>query len=96
MKDELERLARLMHSGGITYAEATREFKRRYILHVLNANRGNQCRAARELGMHRNTMSRTISELKIVKDYGKWVDCFEAMRRKENRATAQQAMSAQA
>jgi len=86
-----------MHSGGILYSEATREFKRRYILHVLNANKGNQCAAARELGMHRNTMSRTISELKLVKAYdGKWVDCFEAMRRKENRATTQQAMSARA
>ena len=86
MKDELERLARLMHSGGIAYAEATREFKRRYILHVLNANRGNQCRAARELGIHRNTMGRTIAELNLVRLAGsnKWVDCFEDMRRREN------------
>lgn len=97
MKDELERLARLMHSGGITYTEATREFKRRYILHVLNANKGNQCRAARELGMHRNTMSRTIAELSLVKTFdGKWVDCFEDMRRKENRTAAIKAMSATA
>jgi Fis family transcriptional regulator len=32
---------------------------------VLQENKGNQCRTARELGMHRNTLSRTISELKI-------------------------------
>ena len=35
------------------------------ILTVLQENNGNQCRAARQLGMHRNTLSRTISELKI-------------------------------
>jgi Fis family transcriptional regulator, factor for inversion stimulation protein len=42
-----------------------REFKKKFILTVLQENKGNQCRAARELGMHRNTLSRTIGELKI-------------------------------
>jgi DNA-binding NtrC family response regulator len=42
-----------------------REFKKRFILTVLQENKGNQCRAARELGMHRNTLSRTLNELKI-------------------------------
>jgi transposase-like protein len=32
---------------------------------VLEENKGTQCRAARQLGMHRNTLSRTIDELKI-------------------------------
>ena len=45
--------------------EAVREFKKKFILTVLQENKGNQCRAARELAMHRNTLSRTISELKI-------------------------------
>jgi Fis family transcriptional regulator len=30
---------------------------------VLLAHRGNQCKAAEELGMHRNTLSRTMAEL---------------------------------
>jgi DNA-binding NtrC family response regulator len=42
-----------------------REFKKRFLLTVLEENNGNQCKAARELGMHRNTLSRTIDELKI-------------------------------
>jgi len=54
-----------MHSSNILYSEAVREFKKRFILAVLNENNGNQCRAARELGMHRNTLSRTLAELKI-------------------------------
>jgi len=29
----------------------------------LQENKGNQCKTARQLGMHRNTLSRTIAEL---------------------------------
>ena len=54
-----------MHAGGITYTEAVREFKRRFLLEVLAHHRGNQCKAARELGMHRNTLSRTLAELEL-------------------------------
>jgi len=52
-----------MHSAGISYADAVRQFKKRYILEVLAHHRGNQCKAATELGMHRNTLSRTLAEL---------------------------------
>ena len=52
-----------MHSAGIPYAEAIRQFKKRYILEVLAHHKGNQCKAATELGMHRNTLSRTLAEL---------------------------------
>ena len=65
MKRELDSLVTQMHSGGITYEEAVREFKKRFILEVLAQHRGNQCKAARELGMHRNTLSRTIAELDL-------------------------------
>jgi len=54
-----------MHDGGITYDEAVREFKKRFLIEVLAHHRGNQCKAAKELGMHRNTLSRTIAELQI-------------------------------
>ena len=65
MKDQLEALVAQMYSSGILYSEAVREFKKRFIMNVLQQNRGNQCKAARELGMHRNTLSRTIAELKL-------------------------------
>jgi DNA-binding NtrC family response regulator len=54
-----------MYKSNILYSEAVREFKKRFIVHVLEENSGNQCRAARQLGMHRNTLSRTLTELKI-------------------------------
>lgn len=54
-----------MYGAGISYSEAVRQFKRRYILEVLAHHKGNQCKAAIELGMHRNTLSRTLAELDL-------------------------------
>jgi len=54
-----------MYKSNILYSEAVREFKKRFIVTVLEENHGNQCKAARVLGMHRNTLSRTMQELKI-------------------------------
>jgi DNA-binding NtrC family response regulator len=65
VKDQLEALILQMYQSNILYSEAVREFKKKFILTVLEENKGNQCRAARELGMHRNTLSRTIAELRI-------------------------------
>ena len=63
MKRELDAVITQMHSAGVSYNEALRQFKRRYILEVLSHHKGNQCKAAEELGMHRNTLSRTLAEL---------------------------------
>ena len=63
LKRELDSLVVQMHSAGVSYAEAVRQFKRRYIYEILAHHKGNQCKAAEELGMHRNTLSRTLAEL---------------------------------
>jgi DNA-binding NtrC family response regulator len=65
VKDQLEALIFQMYRSNILYSEAVREFKKRFIVTVLEENKGNQCKAARELGMHRNTLSRTMQELRI-------------------------------
>jgi len=65
VKDQLEALILQMYKSNILYSEAVREFKKRFIVTVLESNRGNQCKAARELGMHRTTPSRTMQELNI-------------------------------
>ena len=54
-----------MHSSGISYADAVRQFKKRFLAEVLARHKGNQCKAAAELGMHRNTLSRTLAELDL-------------------------------
>jgi Fis family transcriptional regulator len=63
VRRELDSLVTQMHSSGIRYEEAVKEFKRQYLREVLVAHRGNQCKAAEELGMHRNTLSRAMAEL---------------------------------
>ena len=63
MKRELDSLVTQMHSSGVRYDDAVREFKRQFLREVLIAHRGNQCKAAEELGMHRNTLSRAMAEL---------------------------------
>jgi Fis family transcriptional regulator, factor for inversion stimulation protein len=63
VKRELDNLVSQMHTSGVPYDDAVREFKKQYLREVLVAHRGNQCKAAEELGMHRNTLSRAMSEL---------------------------------
>ena len=65
MRSELDALISRMHTGGILYTEAVREFRKAFIAGVLRENNGNQSKAARELGMHRNTLSRVVSMLEL-------------------------------
>jgi Fis family transcriptional regulator len=65
MKEQLETVVLQMYEAGIGCAEAVREFQKAFILAVLKDQRGNQCKAAKKLGMHRNTLGRTIRDLDI-------------------------------
>ena len=65
VKDHLEDLVSEMYKAGVRCSEAVREFQKAFILTVLKDQRGNQCKAAKKLGMHRNTLRRAIRELEI-------------------------------
>ncbi len=65
MKTQLETLMLQMYRRGMRFEEAVREFQGAFILTVLRDNKGNQCRAAKKLGMHRNTLRRTIRSLQL-------------------------------
>lgn len=65
MKEELETLVVQMMDRGILLDEALTEFKKRFIRRALERARGNQSRAAKELGIHRNTLSRLVGEYKL-------------------------------
>jgi Fis family transcriptional regulator, factor for inversion stimulation protein len=65
MKEQLESVVLQMYRAGLRCSEAVREFQRAFILTVLKDQRGNQCKAAQRLGIHRNTLRRTIRELEI-------------------------------
>ncbi len=65
MKDQLESLVGLMVERGILLEEAVTEFEKKFIRRVLEKLNGNQSRAAKILGMHRNTLSRKIGAYKL-------------------------------
>jgi len=65
VKDQLENLVGQMVERGILFDEAVTEFEKKFIKRVLDRMNGNQSRAARTLGIHRNTLSRKIGQYKI-------------------------------
>jgi DNA-binding protein Fis len=65
VKDQLEALIGQMVDRGIVFEEARSEFEKRFIKKVLDSSGGNQSKAARILGIHRNTLSRKISASKL-------------------------------
>jgi Fis family transcriptional regulator len=65
VKQQLEALVTEMVDKGILFAEAKREFEKKFISKVLQQHRGNLSRAAKDLRIHRNTLGKKIDELKI-------------------------------
>lgn len=65
VKDQLEALVHQLVERGILFDEARAEFEKRFIKKVLDNHSGNQSRAARALGLHRNTLSRKVELYKL-------------------------------
>lgn len=65
MREELDKLIDQMVGTGVHFDDAQREFERRFIARVVTACDGNIGRAAEALGMHRNTLTRKVTALKI-------------------------------
>jgi DNA-binding NtrC family response regulator len=65
LKDQLERLVDELVARGVSYQDAQREFEKRFISHVLTQSDGNVGKAADLLGMHRNTLSRKLTEYRL-------------------------------
>jgi len=65
LKQELESLVSQMIERGILFADARREFEKRFIARVLQRHRGNLSRAAKDLRIHRNTLGKKIEEYKL-------------------------------
>ena len=65
MNEKLDRLIEEMVQRGVRFPEATREFERRFIARILAHSDGNLSKAADELGIHRNTLSRKMAEHRI-------------------------------
>ena len=65
MRDRLEQLVGEMVAKGIRFDDAQREFEKHFITQVVSHCDGNLGKAARTLGVHRNTLTRKLQDLKI-------------------------------
>ena len=65
MREQLERLIDELVTKGVRYEDAQREFEKKFIAQVLVKADGNLGRAADLLGMHRNTLSRKMTEYRL-------------------------------
>jgi DNA-binding NtrC family response regulator len=65
VREILDQLVAEMVDKGIRYEDAQREFDKRFIARVVQQSAGNLTRAADTLGVHRNTLTRKMKDLKI-------------------------------
>jgi DNA-binding NtrC family response regulator len=65
LKEQLEGLIDAMVTKGVRYTDAQREFEKKFIAHVLSRSDGNLGKAAEVLGIHRNTLTRKITEYRL-------------------------------
>jgi DNA-binding NtrC family response regulator len=65
LREQLEHLVHEMVTRGIRYDEAQREFEKKFIMQVLLKADGNLGKAADLLGIHRNTLSRKMTEYRL-------------------------------
>jgi DNA-binding NtrC family response regulator len=65
VKEQLETLVAEMIERKIYLDEALGEFEKKFIQTALTKTSGNQTKAARVLGVHRNTLNRKIAQHKL-------------------------------
>jgi transcriptional regulator with PAS, ATPase and Fis domain len=65
VKDQLEALISRMIEHGIQYSDAVAEFEKRFIQRMLEKTNGNHSKAAKAMGIHRNTLSRKVEDLEL-------------------------------
>ena len=65
LKEQLEGLIDAMVTKGVRYTDAQREFEKKFIAHVLSRSDGNLGKAAEILGIHRNTLTRKMTEYRL-------------------------------
>jgi Fis family transcriptional regulator len=90
MKSRLEALVTEMVERGILFEDAVHEFEKHFILSVLRRTKGNLSKAADELRIHRNTLSKRVEK------YYQNGHMIGARRRQRNSKPAPKVASAKA
>jgi len=63
--EHVESLAKLVVTGGLSVDLVKSELHKNIVIQAMQKAFGNQCRAARALGVHRNTFSRWLDQYEI-------------------------------
>ncbi|MSO19498.1 MAG: histidine kinase [Acidobacteria bacterium] len=82
MRDLIEKLIAQMVETGVFFQDAVSEFEKKYIRKVLEQSGGNQSKAAKALGMHRNTLGRKMEEYHLAARNGSRSKASRAPRAK--------------
>ena len=61
----LDQLVAEMVARGVHFEDAQREFEKRFLTQLMHKCEGNLTKTADALGVHRNTLARKMSTLKI-------------------------------
>ena len=92
MKAELEALVEKMIANKILFEEALKEFEKQFILRVVASHNNNFSKAAEELGIHRNTLTKRLQEYERSSNPSKGPD-GKRRQRTSRRRTAVQSLS---
>ena len=65
MREQLDQLVAEMIEKRLYLEEAVGEFEKKFIQSALKKTEGNQTKAAKVLGLHRNTLNRKIAQHKL-------------------------------
>jgi DNA-binding NtrC family response regulator len=67
MREQLVALVEQMIDRGVRFEDAQREFERTFLMCALTKTKFNVCKTAAVTGLHRNTVSRKMTEYRIKK-----------------------------
>ena len=86
MKDGFDGLVEHLLDGGLFLQQAIEILEKSMIQGALQNNQGNQCAAAKQLGIHRNTLQRKM----VTYEVGRCASACTAKANDACRATAQE------
>jgi phosphoglycolate phosphatase len=92
MKERFDGLIEHLLAGNIFLQEAIEILERSMIVRALEHNSGNQCAASKQLGIHRNTLQRKMTEYQIGNGNGAPILIRRAMGEQATEAEVQEAL----
>ena len=87
MKEKFDGLVEHLFKGNIFLPEAIEVLERSMIQRALGENGGNQCAASKQLGIHRNTLQRKMSQYGLVKGRARRKPVAREARTRRRKAT---------